>query len=65
VNLIDFAHGFALGTGGEVFEVNDRGKLSLVETVAGARALGESWIGLTIVGNDGLIASIPDTICFE
>jgi hypothetical protein len=66
VTLVDFADGVALGSGGQLFDVNKRGKLSLLETFPGARALSVSWTSeFTIAGDDGLIVRASTLGCGE
>jgi hypothetical protein len=55
VDLVDYDDRWVLGGNGELFEIDSRGKLSSIDTFAGAVALAESTYsaGLIAVGNGG------------
>jgi hypothetical protein len=55
VDLVGYSNGRVLGANGELFDINSRGKLSHVDTFAGARAIGESTsgAGVVAVGDEG------------
>lgn len=54
VDLVDYGYGHALGANGELFDVDEDGKLSRIDTLVGARALdSESEDTLAAVGDHG------------
>ena len=63
VDFIAFGDQLVLAADGGLFEIDDRAKLTRINTFPGAKALASGWSSAITVGKDGAVFVAQQTIC--